>query len=87
MIYNNIKEGIFISRPNRFIASIDIEGRVETCHVKNTGRCRELLIPGAKVYVQESDNPLRKTRYDLVSVYKGTKLFNYAEQKNSQCFC
>ncbi|MBO5008487.1 MAG: DNA/RNA nuclease SfsA [Clostridia bacterium] len=76
MIYNNIKEGVFLSRTNRFIASIEVDGKVETCHVKNTGRCRELLIPGAKVYVQESDNPLRKTRYDLVSVYKGTKLFN-----------
>lgn len=76
MLYNNIKEGVFLFRPNRFIANIEIEGKVEVCHVKNTGRCKELLIPGTKVYVQESDNPLRKTRYDLISVYKGTKLFN-----------
>ena len=74
MKYKNIKDGVFVSRPNRFIANIEIDGHIEICHVKNTGRCRELLIPGAKVYVEESDNPLRKTRYDLISVYKGQKL-------------
>lgn len=76
MKYKNIREGIFISRPNRFIAHVNIEGREEICHVKNTGRCKELLIPGVKVYLEESDNPLRKTRYDLVAVMKGDKLFN-----------
>lgn len=76
MKYKNIKEGIFISRPNRFIAHVNIEGREEICHVKNTGRCKELLIPGVKVYLEESDNPMRKTRYDLVAVMKGDKLFN-----------
>ena len=76
MIYNNIYPGIFISRPNRFIAHIEIEGRVEICHVKNTGRCRELLIPGVPVYVQLADNPNRKTKYDLISVQKGNRLIN-----------
>lgn len=86
MIYNNIKEGVFLSRTNRFIASIEVDGKVEICHVKNTGRCRELLIPGAKVYVQESDNPLRKTRYDLISVYKGVKLFNIDSSAPNRLF-
>ena len=70
MKYNNIYPGKFISRPNRFIANIEIRGNTEVCHVKNTGRCRELLIEGADVFVQKSDNPLRKTVYDLISVYK-----------------
>ena len=64
MIYKNIKSGKFISRPNRFTAYIEIDGIVQICHVKNTGRCAELLIPGADVFVQESDNPDRKTKSD-----------------------
>ena len=70
MKYREIAEGWFIDRPNRFIAHVDIDGRVETVHVKNTGRCRELLKPGAAVRLEVSDNPKRKTRYDLVSVLK-----------------
>ena len=70
MKYREITEGWFIDRPNRFIAHVDIDGRVETVHVKNTGRCRELLRPGAAVCLEVSDNPKRKTRYDLVSVFK-----------------
>lgn len=70
MKYENIREGIFQARPNRFIAHVDIDGQTEVCHVKNTGRCRELLPVGTKVWLVESDNPKRKTRYDLVAVYK-----------------
>ena len=70
MKYGKIVEGKFIDRPNRFIAHVEIAGEVETVHVKNTGRCRELLLPGAAVRLEESDNPERKTRYDLVAVHK-----------------
>ena len=70
MKYNNICTGIFKERPNRFIAMVEIDGTVEVCHVKNTGRCRELLLPGATVYLEKSGNPSRKTAYDLVSVEK-----------------
>lgn len=70
MRYNRIVEGIFLERPNRFIAKVEINGVVETVHVKNTGRCRELLKPGAAVFLEESDNPDRKTKYDLVTVEK-----------------
>ena len=70
MKYREITEGWFIDRPNRFIAHVDIDGRVETVHVKNTGRCRELLRPGAAVCLEVSDNPGRKTKYDLISVFK-----------------
>lgn len=70
MKYHNIVNGSFIDRPNRFIAHVEINGAVETVHVKNTGRCRELLIPGAQVRLETSDNPARKTKYDLVAVYK-----------------
>ncbi|MCL2166182.1 MAG: DNA/RNA nuclease SfsA [Clostridiales bacterium] len=86
MIYHNIRSGIFISRPNRFIADVDIDGRTEICHVKNTGRCRELLIPGAKVYVNQADNPARSTKYDLVSVYKGGRLINIDSQAPNKVF-
>ena len=72
MRYNSIIPGIFLERPNRFIAYIDINGKKETVHVKNTGRCAELLRPGARVYLQESDNPDRKTRWDLIAVEKET---------------
>ena len=86
MKYKNIKSGTFISRPNRFIAHVEISGKEEVCHVKNTGRCRELLIPGVKVYLEESDNPQRKTRYDLVSVMKGDKLFNIDSSAPNKVF-
>ena len=72
--------GIFLSRPNRFIAHIEIDGQTEICHVKNTGRCRELLPVGAKVWCQKSDNPNRKTKYDLIAVEKGSRLINMDSQ-------
>ena len=70
MKYTNIYPAVFISRPNRFIATVEIDGEIQTVHVKNTGRCRELLIPGVVVMLEKSNNPLRKTLYDLVMVYK-----------------
>lgn len=70
MKYKHIIEGKFIDRPNRFIAHVEIAGKAETVHVKNTGRCRELLLPGAAVQLEMADNPARKTLYDLVAVYK-----------------
>lgn len=80
MKYNHIVPGIFLERPNRFIAYVEIAGRKETVHVKNTGRCRELLQPGALVYLEKSDNPARKTQYDLVAVQKGNLLINMDSQ-------
>ena len=70
MKYRNIISGIFRNRPNRFIAHVEIEGRDEVVHVKNTGRCKELLVPGCRVYLSVSDNPARKTKYDVVAVEK-----------------
>ena len=70
MKYENTCEGIFIDRPNRFIAHVSIGGKEETVHVKNTGRCREILLPGSKVILEKSTNPNRKTAYDLIMVYK-----------------
>lgn len=70
MKYRNIILGKFIDRPNRFIAHVDIDGCVKTVHVKNTGRCKELLLPEARVVLEKSDNPNRKTAYDLIAVYK-----------------
>ncbi len=80
MKYENIVTGKFIERPNRFIALIEMEGKVERCHVKNTGRCRELLLPGAAVYLEKSNNPNRKTAYDLIGVKKGELLINMDSQ-------
>lgn len=80
MIYENIKPAKFISRPNRFIANIEINGNYEICHVKNTGRCREFLIKGADIFVQEADSITRKTKYDLISVYKQERLINMDSQ-------
>ncbi len=70
MNYRHSIHGQFDSRPNRFIAKVWVEGQLETVHVKNTGRCKELLLPGAEVILEVSDNPNRKTRYDLICVYK-----------------
>ena len=78
--YKNIHKGIFKSRPNRFIANAEINGQPVICHVKNTGRCRELLIPDAVIYLEKSDNPNRKTAYDLVAVEKGERLINMDSQ-------
>lgn len=76
MKYTDITEGIFIDRPNRFIANVEINGKKTVCHVKNTGRCKELLISGTKVYLQHSHNPARKTEFDLIAVEKGNILIN-----------
>ena len=84
MKYFNIVEGKFISRPNRFIAYVEIDGKKEIAHVKNTGRCKELLTEGATVYLEVSDNPERKTKYDLVAVYKGGNLVNMDSQAPNQ---
>ena len=80
MRYENIKEAIFISRPNRFVANCLVDGKEEVCHVKNTGRCRELLTENAVCYLEESSNPDRKTKYDLVGVIKNGELFNIDSQ-------
>ncbi len=80
MHYDNMIPGIFLARPNRFIAHVEIGGQVEICHVKNTGRCRELLPVGAQVWCQQSDNPNRKTKYDLITVKKGQRLINMDSQ-------
>lgn len=68
MQYSDIHKAVFLERPNRFIAHCTVDGMLETVHVKNTGRCRELLVPGATVYLEKSSNPNRKTAYDLVTV-------------------
>ena len=90
MYYPNICPGTFLARPNRFIAHVEVEGKMEVCHVKNTGRCRELLVPGCRVYLVESGNPARKTRYDLVAVEKetpsGTLLINMDSQAPNKVF-
>lgn len=80
MRYENMIPGKFMDRPNRFIAHIEIDGQVQTVHVKNTGRCRELLTPGATVWCQKSSNPARKTQYDLITVEKGHRLINMDSQ-------
>ena len=86
--YTGIVAGTFIDRPNRFIAHVLIDGTIETCHVKNTGRCRELLLPGAKVWCQTHDSQTRKTKYSLIAVEKGTRLINMATCLTvSQVYC
>ena len=80
MTYSNMIPGTFLARPNRFIAHVQINGQTEVVHVKNTGRCRELLPVGAKVWCQKSDNPNRKTKYDLITVQKGSRLINMDSQ-------
>lgn len=80
MRYENMVPGIFLARPNRFIAHVEIAGQVEICHVKNTGRCRELLPAGAQVWCQRFDNSNRKTKFDLITVKKGRRLINMDSQ-------
>ena len=80
MQYQNMVAGIFLARPNRFIAHVEIDGKLEICHVKNTGRCRELLPMGAKVWCQQFDNTNRKTKFDLITVQKGQRLINMDSQ-------
>ena len=80
MHYSNIQRATFLRRPNRFIAHIEVDGREEVCHVKNTGRCRELLTYRATIYVEHHDNPKRKTKYSLIAVEKGDLLINMDSQ-------
>ncbi len=80
MEYTRMVPGKFLSRPNRFIAHIEIDGKEEVCHVKNTGRCRELLIPGATIWCLDAASPTRKTRYDLICVEKEGRLINMDSQ-------
>ena len=80
MIYDRMVPGTFLERPNRFIAYVEVEGRKETVHVKNTGRCAELLQTGVRVYLQESENPGRKTKWDLIAVEKGSRMVNMDSQ-------
>lgn len=84
MKYDNMVPGIFLARPNRFIAHVEIDGKTEVCHVKNTGRCKELLVPGCTVYCQRASNPNRKTKYDLIAVRKGDRLINMDSQAPNQ---
>lgn len=85
--YRHIVEATFIDRPNRFIAHCQVEGQEVVVHVKNTGRCKELLIPGVKVYLEYHDNPKRKTNYSLIAVQKGTRLINMDSQvTNKMCY-
>ena len=82
--YSDMVSGVFLDRPNRFIAHVELDGKVETVHVKNTGRCRELLPRGAKVYCQRSTNPSRKTKYDLIAVEKNGRLINSVESARAR---
>lgn len=80
MLYAHTRTGIFRSRPNRFIAVVEVDGIDTVCHVKNTGRCRELLVPGCTVVLETAQNPTRKTPYDVIAVYKGDRLINMDSQ-------
>lgn len=80
MRYDHMTPGTFLARPNRFIAHVRIGGETQVVHVKNTGRCRELLVPGCWVWCQESQNPARKTKFDLIAVEKGNRLINMDSQ-------
>ena len=86
MRYENICRGRFLARPNRFVARVEIDGAEVVCHVKNTGRCRELLVPGAAVYLEQASNPKRKTACDLVAVEKGNLLINMDAQAPNKVF-
>lgn len=86
MQYQTVVPGRFLARPNRFIAQVEAEGAVQTVHVKNTGRCRELLVPGAAVYLEKNKNPGRKTAYDLIAVRKGELLVNMDAQAPNRVF-
>lgn len=86
MKYHNTQRGIFLSRPNRFIAHVEIDGKPQICHVKNTGRCRELLTEGVTVIVDKSPSATRKTAYDLIAVYKGEELINIDSQAPNRVF-
>ena len=80
MKYEHTEKAIFLERPNRFIAYVNLDGRTETVHVKNTGRCKELLIPGTEIILEKSGNPARKTKYDLICVRKAGRWINMDSQ-------
>lgn len=84
MRYANCRTGIFRARPNRFIAIVEVDGKDTVCHVKNTGRCKELLVPGCTVVLEAAANPARKTPYDVIAVYKGERLINMDSQAPNQ---
>ena len=86
MHYQTVVKGRFLRRPNRFIAHVETEDGVQICHVKNTGRCRELLLPGSAVYLERASNPARKTAYDLIAVEKGDLLINMDAQAPNRVF-
>lgn len=86
MQYGKILPARFLSRPNRFVARVEAGGEELVCHVKNTGRCRELLVPGATVWLEESPNPSRKTKFDLIAVEKGDRLINMDAQAPNKVF-
>lgn len=86
MQYPSVVEARFVSRPNRFVAQVLLDGTTQTVHVKNTGRCRELLVPGTPVYLTPAQNPLRKTPYDLIAVQKGPLLVNLDAQAPNVVF-
>lgn len=86
MHYQSVIEGRFLHRPNRFIAHVETGDGIQICHVKNTGRCRELLQPGAVVYLERAASPARKTAYDLIAVKKGDLLINMDAQAPNRVF-
>ena len=86
MQYDTVRRAQFLARPNRFVARVLLDGAEQTAHVKNTGRCRELLVPGAAVYLAGAGNPARKTRYDLIAVEKGPLLVNMDSQAPNRVF-
>lgn len=84
MLYERIEEAVFRSRPNRFLAQVTTERGEEVCHVKNTGRCRELLVPGARIWVQRNESAHRKTALDLIAVEKNRRVINMDSQIPNQ---
>ena len=84
--YGEVRQAHFLERPNRFIAHVGLEGETVVCHVKNTGRCRELLVPGATVYLERGTNPARRTAWDLIAVEKGHRLINMDAQAPNRIF-
>lgn len=86
MKYHDVRRAVFMDRPNRFIAHVELDGQTETVHVKNTGRCRELLVPGCTVYLERGTAPGRKTAYDLIAVEKGDRLINMDAQAPNKVF-
>lgn len=86
MHYGEVREATFLARPNRFIAEVLLGGERVVCHVKNTGRCRELLVPGATVWLEKGTNPKRRTAWDLIAVQKGQRLVNMDAQAPNRVF-